>query len=244
MTGILLIVFGLLSLGSGIYIYVKNNKLELAVNSKMDLQQIIEMAIADGVITENERKIIKKLAIENNLIYEEVISQAEQQMWESSIDSETELIDYDKRNGDDFEKFIVKKFNTKYYTVKEWAGDKYVDGIYADTTQQPDLRMELKLKYNTIEFSVECKWRKKLPYGGIKFAYKEQFKRYKEYEKTQNIPVFIAIGIGGKGLSPESFFVIPLRELESNFIPYKILMKNKRKIDGDFFFDIKTKELK
>lgn len=244
MTGIILIVFGLISLGSGIYIYFNDNKPELVVDSTMNLQQVIEMAIADGVITDNERKIIKRFAIENKLNFEEVINQAEQQMKELNIDSETELINYDKKNGDDFEKFIVKKFSKNYYNVKEWAGDKYVDGIYADTTQQPDLRMELKSKDNPIEFSVECKWRQKLPYGGIVFAYEEQFKRYKEYEAKQNIPVFIAIGIGGKGINPEDLYIIPLSELKTNFIPYKQLKQNEKNISKYFYFDAETLILK
>lgn len=244
MTGILLIIFGLISLVAGIYIFANQNKAELPDDPKMDLQHVIEMAIADGVITDNERKIIKKLSIENDLVYDDVISQAEKQMSELSIDSETELINYDKKNGDDFEKFVVRKFNKKYFKVKEWAGDKYVDGIYADTTQQPDLRMEFQFRKKSNEFSIECKWRKKLPPEGLKFAYKKQFKRYKEYEQNQNIPVFIAIGIGGKGIRPEALFIIPLSELETNSIPYEVLMSYEKKIDSDFYFDIKTKELK
>ena len=158
MTGTLLIILGLISLSSGIFLLSNSKKGGETKFNK--LQQAVEMAIADGIITDNERKIIKKLAIENDLIYEDVIKQAEQQMSELNIDSETELIDYDKKNGDDFEKFIVKKFNSKYYNVKEWAGDKYVDGIYADTTQQPDLRMEFQFRKRSYEFSIECKWRK------------------------------------------------------------------------------------
>lgn len=242
MTGILLIVFGLLSLGSGIYIYVKNNKLELAVNSKMDLQQVIEMAIADGVITKNERKIIKKLATENNLVYEDVIIQAEKQMSGLNIDNETELIDFNKKNGNDFEKFIVQKFDKKYYNIKEWAGDKYIKGIYADTTQQPDLLIELK--YKTVKFSVECKWKQKLYKGGIEFASKAQLKRYKNYSKHSKTPVIIAIGLGGKGNVPERLFIVSLENLDTNFLYLNQLEKFEKKVDSDFYFDAKTMKLR
>lgn len=135
MTGTLLIIIGLISLASGIFLFSNSEKsVETKIN---ELQQAIEMAIADGVITENERKIIKQLAVEHGLDFNEAISHAEEQMAALEIDSETELIDFNKRNGDDFEKFIAQKFDKKYYNIKEWAGDKYVNGVYANTTPQP-----------------------------------------------------------------------------------------------------------
>jgi len=135
MTGTLLIIIGLISLASGIFLFSNSEKsVETKIN---ELQQAIDMAIADGVITENERKIIKQLAVEHGLDFNEVISHAEEQMAALEIDSETELIDFNKRNGDDFEKFIAQKLDKKYYNIKEWAGDKYVNGVYADITPTP-----------------------------------------------------------------------------------------------------------
>lgn len=135
MIGTLLIIFGLLSLAGGIFLFANSNN-NLEPNHK-ELNQVIEMAITDGVITENERKIIKQLAVEHGLDFNEVISHAEEQMAALEIDSETELIDFNKRNGDDFEKFIAQKLDKKYYNIKEWAGDKYVNGVYADITPTP-----------------------------------------------------------------------------------------------------------
>ena len=100
------------------------------------------MAIADGVLTNNERKIIKQIAIEKKLNFKEIIKNTERKLSELKTESETEIIDYRKKKGDDFEKFIVQKFNKKFFRIKEWAGDKYVKGIYAETTPQPDLLLE------------------------------------------------------------------------------------------------------
>ncbi|MCF6357967.1 MAG: peptide MFS transporter [Draconibacterium sp.] len=61
------------------------------------------MAIADGVLTSNERKIIKQISIEKELDFNEIIKDVEKQISELKIDSETELIDYKKKKGDDFE---------------------------------------------------------------------------------------------------------------------------------------------
>ena len=180
MVGITLIIIGIISLGAGTYIYVKpiaeiesQSLVEEAGSTKAvaetinaslakdenitnhQLEKVIEIAIADGVLTNNERKLIKKTAIELGANPEEIIEAAEARLAASSEKSETAIIDQYKKSGDDFEKFIVQKFNRKYYKVKEWAGDKYINGIYAETTQQPDLIIELNLEFSSTTFAVE-----------------------------------------------------------------------------------------
>ena len=209
-----------------------------------ELEKVIEMAIADGVLTNNERKIIKRITTENSFDYDVVIKDIENKLSNTDVDSETEIIDYKKRNGDDFEKYIAQKFDKKFFNIKEWAGDKYVNGIYADTTPQPDILLEFRLGKKTVEFSVECKWRQKLYKGGIEFAKMEQLNRYKVFENKRKIPVFVIIGIGSKGHSPQKLYVVPLKDIESNFIYLDKLEKYEKKIEKNFFFDMKTKELK
>ncbi len=220
------------------------NEIDSKTSKSNELDKVIEMAIADGILTDNERKLIKKIAKEQELDYNEVIKNTERKLSELKFDSETELIDHKKKKGDDFEKYIVQKFNKKYFRIKEWAGDKYVKGIYAETTPQPDLLLEFNLHKKTYKFAVECKWRQKLYKGGIEFANKDQFNRYKNYEKTKKIPVFIAIGIGGKADSPENIYIVPLKSIKTNFIYLKELNKYKKNVDKDFYYDIKAKELK
>jgi len=88
--------------------------------------------------------MIKQIAVEKELDYNKIISDIEIQLLALDNDSETEIIDCNKKNGDDFEKFVVQKFDKKYFTIKEWAGDKYVNGKYAETTSQPDILFEFK----------------------------------------------------------------------------------------------------
>lgn len=242
MTGIILMIIGGLLFGAGIVIYNSSNKTKNNNTTERELEKAIEMAIADGVLTDNERELIKSITIEKGLDYNVVIKDVERQLSELKIDSETELIDYVKKSGDDFEKFIVQKFDQKYYRIKEWAGDKYVNGVYADTTPQPDLLIELK--YKTVKFSVECKWRQKTYKGGIQFASKEQLKRYRNYAKHAKIPVFIAIGLGGKGDKPKHLFIVPIENLYYNFLYLNQLEKYEKKVDSDFYFDTKTMKLR
>ena len=207
------------------------------------LEKVIQMAIADGVLTNNERNLIKELVEERDLDFETVISGIEAKMAEMAIDSETQLIDFKKKSGDDFEKFVVQKFSRNYFRLKEWAGDKYINGIYAETTQQPDLVMEFKLKREISHFAVECKYRSDFYNGGIEFATMEQCYRYSDFAENRNIPVFIAIGVGGKPDSPQYFYVVPLSELDSNFIDLPTLEKYGKDSESNFFYDPKKETL-
>jgi hypothetical protein len=244
MIGIIIMVGGIILFITGLIIYKTANKKKQIIDNNIELKKVIEMAIADGVLTSNERGVIKQMAEEKGLNTNEIIAHAEKQILESEADSETQIIDVYKKNGDDFEKFVVQKFNKKYYTIKEWAGDKFINGHYADTTPQPDLLLELSLTGKKYEFYVECKWRRNLYKNGVEVAGKNQLDRYKKFQKDKNIPVFIVIGIGGKGISPEQLFIVPLKNLDDNFIYISKLKNYRKNIEKDFFYDIEKEELR
>ncbi len=213
-------------------------------SAKEELDKIIGMAIADGVLTHKERSLIKQYAEEKGLDYNSIIKDAENRLASLNSDAaETELIDLNKKNGTDFEKHIIQRFNKKYFTIKEWAGDKYVNGYYAKTTQQPDILLELDLKGNRFEFSVECKWNSSTYKKGVEIGGIDQFERYRKFEMERNIPVFIAIGIGGKGAQPKNIYIIPLKSMKSNFISMETLKDFEIKDEKDFFYNSETKEL-
>jgi hypothetical protein len=210
------------------------------IENDNELEKAIEIAIADGVLTNNEKTIIRKITEKKGLDFNEVIKNVEQQMAESNDESETELINYNTKNGYDFEKFIVQKFDKKFFKVMEWTSDKFVDGVYSKKNEDPDILLELKANGKLYTFAVECKWRQTLLPEGIEFAGKEQFQRYKKYEESKDIPVFVAIGIGGKASSPNKLFVVPLRKLSSNFIDREKLQIFTKSVDGDFYYDLKN----
>lgn len=139
----------------------QRNPVTQVPENNSELEKVIDMAIADGILTNNERKVIKQLTNAKGLDYNKVINETELMISELEPGkAETQVIDYNKKSGDDFEKFVTQKFSRRYFKIKEWAGDKYVNGVYAQTTQQPDLLLELNLKKQSAEFSVECKWRR------------------------------------------------------------------------------------
>jgi hypothetical protein len=272
MTGIILMVIGAILLLIGIVVYTTSTaqRIEPAINQALinkevqvitdtllvekeiikeektkdtELQNVIAMAIADGVLTKNERETIRKIAKEKSLDYESIILDVEQRLKHNNIEAETEVIDQLKKKGNDFEKYVVEKFSKKYFKLKEWAGDKYVNGTYAETTLHPDLVLEFTLKGETRTFAVECKWRKELYKGGIEFANADQLARYKKFEKKQNIPVYIAVGTGGEASNPKYLSIIPLSEIETPFLSLEVLKKHNKNPEKSFYYDMESGKL-
>jgi len=220
----------------------KNGKRKIA---QLDnLQHVVRMSVADGVLTANERALLQQLAIDNEFDPNEIIAQAEQQLTETGAFSETQLIDKNKKNGDDFEKYVVQKFSKKFFSLKEWAGDKYVEGRYALTTIQPDLLFDFTLAGQTTRLAVECKWREKTNRNVIEFAKPEQMARYKAYGQNEGVPVFVVIGLGGTGAAPERLFILPLDKAVSNFVHKNQLKYFEKNINSNFFFDVKSQKLR
>lgn len=149
MTGIFLIVIGVLTTGTGVMLFIKSSKAQMVLPD----QQVESNIQAASVIVGSESEGV----------------------------AEVDKADTNIKAGLDFEKYIVLKFNEKYFTLKNWAGDKYVEGRYAETTTHPDLQLELKLKGKLYPLAVECKWRNKPSSDFVRFADADQLSRYKAF---------------------------------------------------------------
>jgi hypothetical protein len=143
------------------------------------------------------------------------------------IQSEKSQVDY-YATGHLFEDFIVTLFNKRSFRLLEWRSDKKAsNGAFPLSCTYPDLEFHSLGRYRR-RFAIECKWRKKYYRGGIEWATKEQISIYLNYQKECNIPVFVAIGIGGTPKNPERLFITPLdhvsmytRLYESHLTPFK-----------------------
>ena len=146
-----------------------------------------------------------------------------------------------------FEDYIVTLFDkeSKRFRLLEWRSDKIAsNGIYPVSSLLPDLEFAFCGRQNQSRFAIECKWRKEFVNGKIDWAKIHQIDTYLDYQKKNNIPVFIAIGVGGEPSLPEKLFVTPLinisefpEVLESQLIVYK---RNPR---HRFFYDAKQLQL-
>gem|GEM_PF-817554 len=209
------------------------------------LNSLITVATADGQLTNNEQKILQERATELGLNYFDFTTKIDELLQLKQQDKETNIIDKKKEKGDDFEKYIVQKFSNKYFTIIEWAGDKFIDGKYAGTTLHPDLKIKFKHKDIAVDFAVECKYRTDYYKNGIEWCSERQLLNYKKFAIEKNIVVFIAIGISGLATEPNELYIIPLEKIETVFLSREFLSKF-RKSDKNkgLFFDGKTSTLR
>lgn len=241
MTGLILMVSGSILLLVGLILFNLPTKTEKLKVTNPEVHQLRNQDIQVANLKPKEKDDAERIAVENSLKLDKRIADIENKLKKKGTESKTEQIDDNKKIGDDFEKFIVKKFNLKYYKIKDWTGDKYIDGVYAETSTNPDLLIELKK--NNVLFAVECKWRKIIYDGGINFANPEQLKRYIKYASEKGIPVFIAVGIGGTSSDPKHLYIVPLEHIDSTFLSISFLKTFEMKIEKPFFFNPVTVEL-
>lgn len=168
-----------------------------------------------------------------------------------------------KQKGDEFEKYIMKRLSqNKYFVIKEVTADKGFDvGVWVEANAHPDFIVEFNWKEKGINklFAVECKWRKDLFRDYFCWASLKQMQRYKEFSFERQIPVFLALGLGGDPADPDGLYIVPLREVledikefqkghKQGAIYFKKLNNPKLNYlklkDSGFFFDSETEVLR
>jgi hypothetical protein len=148
-----------------------------------------------------------------------------------------------KEKGANFEQYIVKKFDKSLFHLKEWRGDKYINGLYAESNLNPDLEYEFRFNNFKSTFALECKYRQNSYNGQIELGKERQITHYKQYEKDRKMPVYIALGLGGNPSNPTELFLIPLKYLNNNKISCDTLSSFKKETHGQFYFNIKANAL-
>lgn len=200
-------------------------------NTSMPLEQAhIEKPSNDIPISIPE---VDKDTVGKILITEEV-GKADTNTITNTLSEEKDALN--KQKGNEFESFVVNHFESKYYDLLEWRGDKYSNGRYASSNHNPDLEINLKLKNIQSKFAIECKYRSFYFNNGIEWAEDYQLENYKKYSAEQNIPVFIVLGVGGEATKPEEIFIIPLSEIKSTFVNKNFLYKYERKKPYENFY--------
>jgi len=124
-------------------------------------------------------------------------------------------IDQQKQKGNDFEDYMIQLLGKQ--SQIQFVGkvsDYHKNGVSALENYEPDL----KFKYNTIPFAVECKWRNSFKNGKTKWAESRQINNYVTYQNTKNEKVYVALGIGGTPNAPETLYLIPLFRLKLEFV--------------------------
>ncbi len=201
---VLLIILGAAFISFGVYNLMppKSNNQESSEPIKADTNNIdalVNMAVADGVLTEKEKAQIRAVA---GTQADSAIDLAQAKIKEGTIEPETALRNTLKEKGDNFEAYVLGRFSAKFFTLNSWAGDKYAQGRFDEKTQQPDLQFTLNLQDTAVPLAVECKYRSSFNNGWVQVAKQEQLERYKAFSKKDNIPTYMALGVGGTAGAP------------------------------------------
>lgn len=147
---------------------------------------------------------------------------------EESID-EDEFTDENKKKGRLFEDFITSLFNASF-TIEHLQSDRGVNGRFAESNKNPDIVMRLNFNNGSSNLlAVECKYRSNIVKSqNIVLCKEKQLFNYKEFGYKNNMPVFLALGVGGKPDIPEEVYIVPIMNLKNNTLQYAHLKEYKR----------------
>ncbi|MDT8357461.1 MAG: hypothetical protein RQ758_03040 [Methanomicrobiaceae archaeon] len=165
-------------------------------------------------------------------------------IWRDGEEEDYNAKDDSKNKGDLFEQYTVNILNKqkKYFTLFDWTRDIHdkQKGTYVESNRNPDLLVQYD--YTKEKFAIECKWRSGLYYNKkfndkmLGWATPEKIRYYRNYSKTNKIPVFIFIGLGGRPDNPETTFCIPLEEAKYPDLFPNVLEKYERTPPNKPFF--------
>lgn len=176
----------------------------------------------------------------------EVAAPVEEEVVSLPISSDSAKTVTNEQKGRDFEIWVKDHFNQDFFNLKEWRGDKYDKGTYAESNRYPDMEWEFHYdKENVTEtFAVECKWRSDFYNGSIEWASEDNIAIYNRFAKERNMPVFVIIGVCGTPSAPREVYVVPLKALQYPYVKKEYLQKFRHEdLAKMFFFQYKDGKL-
>ena len=186
--------------------------MEKQISLNEAIQWITKMAAKDGVISQNERRLLKEFSIEYNLDANKLYRIAYAMAKESQ--QEVELASTNEIKGLRFEEFVVSLIADKSrFKLLAWRSDKIIGNTYAAENLYPDLHIRHKTPAGEVEYFIECKYRSSWDKDG-NVDLSNQFLRYRNFAKEHNCELFFAIGVGGTPSDPDKFIIIPSRMID------------------------------
>lgn len=170
---------------------------------------LAEMAGADGEITPNERKVMKRFADTYGVDFSKLVRMS--YAISGNNEREVQYVNASEMKGRQFEEMVVSLLaDRSIYRLLSWRSDKIVDGIYAVENLLPDLEIKQRIGDVEVEYFVECKYRSSWDSFG-KADMTKQILRYRNFAKEKGKELLIALGVGGTPDHPEEFYLIPSR---------------------------------
>lgn len=140
---------------------------------------------------------------------------------ESSVNSSSESSDSSqltaKEKGNAFEAYVADRLKRFGFKIKQWnQGTVTSAGAMGENALNPDFFVEQPYGNNSIEYWLECKWRKDIT-GAFTF-HDSQINRYRKIQRESKRKVFIFFGVGGQPSDPGSVYIVPLDSINGSSI--------------------------
>ena len=202
---------------------------------------LARMAAKDGVVSSNERKLLKEFADKYELDPKSLYRMAHAAAKDVEI-PEVELISSSKWKGRKFEEFVVSLCSDKScFTLLSWRSDKSTRELYPIDNLMPDLYLRHRSNDGNVEFYIECKYRSSLADDMLDIGC--QLDRYRQMiSENANHNFFIALGLGGHPSTPETFYLIPDEAISDDGIIYIDKCENFRCDNSPEAFHLKISE--
>lgn len=173
---------------------------------------LTRMAAMDGVISSNERLLLRQFAQLYGLDPKSLYRMAHAAANDVEI-PEVELISSSHWKGRRFEEFIVGLCSDKScFTLLSWRSDKTIGDTYPLDSLMPDLHLRLRADGRETECYIECKYRSVLPDGILDLSgLMERYHRLTAI--TDRRPLLIALGIGGSPSAPATLYLLPAKSI-------------------------------
>ncbi len=150
--------------------------------------------------------------------------------------------------GREFEEYVLSLFKNsekEEYSLKEWRGDKNLNGLTPESNHYPDFIFQYRNGDVCADFAIECKWRNVLTNDGyVEILSQTNVTSYPRFADEKGFPVFIILGLYGQPWEPLELYILPLDVVTSPYLHRDKLLRYKRmSADVPFHFNPITKEL-
>lgn len=192
------------------------------------------IAIADGLLSEEEETILKSYAIAHGIAYDSFITELRTKV--ETIETRAIAINANVIKGIEFENFIFEKINDNDNIKIISRSTDFKLGLGNSLDERslaPDFLLSHSIGRFNIRYWLECKYRSKPNTLNLKSS---QIERYLSIESKTSQPVFIMYGEGGKSTSPQDIYLFHISEVIDESIAYKT-QKGNYIVNQDLLFD-------
>ncbi len=209
---------------------------EVSEAPKTPWQTLVAGELTSGNITQQDVELLHDVELPEILNYDSIVANLKKKATGGRMSPKIgpERIERNRAFGE----FLLKKFDKRTFKIQEQNGlfDQAIDEK-GNVVTHPALLFSVGKSEIPVHFGLECKWVAHMSEHGLICSGKSVLARAKVFERETRIPVFMIVAVAGLPDAPEHLYVIPVRELFSNYVVADRLMFYEKDVDEPFRFD-------